>query len=178
MRSANSGHLRASVNLVAGGYEVYRGPATLYFFTKSRSTVNLLITILNKITHRLDQACDILELCVGRHAVAQVKYMPGAPRHLAQNPRGFKGDRLWRCAQQERVQVALHSQAARQTRANFGQPNIPIYTQNLRAGSDQVWPIPMHPFGEHNYRHLPFERIHDLFDPDPRSCIKKAIGQK
>src|ERR1043166_8740793 len=36
----------SSVNCVAGGYDVYRGPGTLYFFTKSRLTFNIAIRTL------------------------------------------------------------------------------------------------------------------------------------
>src|SRR6266478_6117808 len=68
IRSARSGHFNASVNFVAGGYDVYRGPATLYFFTNSRSTFNMLIG-----SDGFDQARDILQLRIRRHAMAQVK---------------------------------------------------------------------------------------------------------
>src|SRR5580765_7831828 len=102
MRSASSGHFSASVNLVAGGYDVYRGPATLYFFTRSRSTLSMLITsgahrVFRRAPapHSIHQRLNVFQFCIRWDAMAQIENMAAPPAHFAQNTAGFRSHGRW-----------------------------------------------------------------------------------
>src|SRR6266850_871210 len=109
--------------------------------------------------------------------MAEIKNMSGPSAHFPQNAVCFGGNDFGFCAEQEWVKIALHPNSSRHLGAHIRQAYIRVEAQNLGAQIDQLFPVPVRPFGEYDHRSLAFEGADDLLHPARRSSPKIASGQ-